>query len=119
MTAQRRGYDRDLLASKIEWEGGIVSALEYGIRSGDIEDSDLRVRWRTMEMLWDELRPLIRDFDVRLREPPTCQHDGIEDASDCPRAPQWCGGGRYVGEMPAECGGALIHEPHWVDGALA
>lgn len=57
-----KGYDRDLLASKIRWEGGVTATLEYGLRSEDIADPDLRVQWQAMEFLWDELRPLIVAF---------------------------------------------------------
>ena len=55
-------YDRDLLASKIDWEGGITATLEYGLRSEDIADPDLQAQWQAMERLWDDLRPLIQEF---------------------------------------------------------
>lgn len=61
------GYDRDLLAAKIKWEGGIVSTLEYGLRSEDIADPDLRVQWQAMEHLWDEMRLLVDEFQRSLR----------------------------------------------------
>lgn len=53
------GYTRDLLASKIEWEGGIIATLEYGLRSEEIGDIYLRVVWRDMEVLYDKIRPKI------------------------------------------------------------
>jgi hypothetical protein len=56
------GYDRDLLAAKIKWEGGVLSTLEYGLRSEDIADPDLRVQWQALETLYAEIRPLIVEF---------------------------------------------------------
>ena len=47
------------LADKVHWEGGIVSALEYGIRSDEIDDPELAALWRHMEGLYDQLRPSI------------------------------------------------------------
>ena len=43
------------LADKVHWEGGVYAALEYGLRSEDIEDPELASLWRRMEELHDEL----------------------------------------------------------------
>lgn len=59
-------YDRDLLAYKIRWEGGVMAALDYGLRSDDIDDPDLRAAWHRLQSLHAELRPLVRDFERRL-----------------------------------------------------
>jgi hypothetical protein len=64
-------YDRDLLAAKINWEGGIIATLEYGLQSDDIADPKLRAQWEAMESLWDQMRPLIRAFQLSLREKDT------------------------------------------------
>lgn len=64
MTEKR--YDRDLLAYKVRWEGGVMAALDYGLRSDDIRDPDLRAAWQRLENLHAELRPLVRDFERRL-----------------------------------------------------
>lgn len=45
-------YDtRQNLANKIEWEGGIYGALEYGITAGDINqgDTELVEAWTSLE----------------------------------------------------------------------
>jgi hypothetical protein len=55
------------LAQKVRWEGGIVSALEYGIRSEEIGDPELATLWRRMEGLYDQLRPSITAADRLLR----------------------------------------------------
>lgn len=60
MTAQE-------LAHKVHWEGGVVSALEYGIRSHEIDDPELAALWRRMEELYDQLRPSIATADRMLR----------------------------------------------------
>jgi hypothetical protein len=59
--------DRDMLAAKIQWEGGVFATLEYGIRSDDIEDFELRVQWQALETLYDEMRPLIVEFARALK----------------------------------------------------
>lgn len=55
------------LADKVHWEGGIVSALEYGIRSDEIDDPELIALWRRLEGLYDQLRPAIVATDRVLR----------------------------------------------------
>lgn len=62
-------YDRDLLASKIRWEGGVIAALDYGLHPDDIGDPELRSAWERLQQLHAEIRPLIRDFERRLRVP--------------------------------------------------
>lgn len=69
-TQMSRGkYDRDLLASKIRWEGGVIAALDYGLHPDDIGDPELRSAWERLQQLHAEIRPLIRDFERRLRAP--------------------------------------------------
>ena len=48
------------LARKVEWEGGVIAALEYGIRSEEIDDPELSALWHRMETLYDQLRPCVR-----------------------------------------------------------
>jgi hypothetical protein len=55
------------LADKVHWEGGIVSALEYGIRSEEINDPELASLWRRLEGLYDQLRPSIVATERLLR----------------------------------------------------
>jgi hypothetical protein len=69
-TKMSRGkYDRDLLASKIRWEGGVLAALDYGLHPDDIGDPELRSAWERLQQLHAEIRPLVRDFERRLRAP--------------------------------------------------
>lgn len=50
-------------SSKVDWEGGIVAALEYGLRSealavpdGDPLGDDLRRAWSQLEAKYDALK---------------------------------------------------------------
>jgi hypothetical protein len=67
------GYDRDLLASKIRWEGGIVSTLEYGLMHEEIDDPELSALWARLEDLYAQMRPLIVDMNHRLRASPEAE----------------------------------------------
>jgi len=62
------GYDRELLAYKVQWEGGVTATLEYGIRSEDIDDPELALLWRRAETLWNELRPIIVEIQRELQK---------------------------------------------------
>jgi len=45
-------------AGKIDWEGGIIGALDYGLSADDLEnqDGELATAWRKIEELY---RPVI------------------------------------------------------------
>lgn len=49
----------DDVANKIEWEGGIISALEYGIHADDIEDEELANLWEQLEQAYNPVHKLI------------------------------------------------------------
>lgn len=58
----------DFLA-KIEWEGGIVDALEYGLTEDDLPDCELRDLWTEVRARYQEIEPSIYRI-----------HDLIEEA---------------------------------------
>jgi hypothetical protein len=58
--------DRIRLALKVEWEGGVLAALEYGIRATDIEDAEIRVAWETVERAYRALTPLVDRLRILL-----------------------------------------------------
>lgn len=65
---------RGNFASKIEWEGGIFEALDYGLKHTDLSADDpdaaaLRAAWAELEAAYDALRPLVRKIDDLLEEP--------------------------------------------------
>jgi hypothetical protein len=47
---------------KIGYEGGIISALEYGLEADDLQDqdSDLAKAWADLEKKWEKLQPALR-----------------------------------------------------------
>ena len=56
------------LAAKVAWEGGIINALDYGIRSVDVEDADVARHWAELERLYERMIPLLGAIDRRIRE---------------------------------------------------
>jgi hypothetical protein len=54
------------LAEKVGWEGGIMAALDYGIRSGNIDDEEVARLWADLEALHDRMEPLMDQIDRRL-----------------------------------------------------
>jgi hypothetical protein len=67
MTPLIRTYDRDLLAHKIKWEGGVLAALDYGLRPEDIRDEDLRTAWTQLQLMHQRIKPLVRRFEDLLK----------------------------------------------------
>jgi hypothetical protein len=63
-----KAYDRDLLAYKIQWEGGVLATLDYGLQPEDIEDERLRAAWGELRELHGRLRPLVKSFERLLHE---------------------------------------------------
>jgi hypothetical protein len=61
------GYDLRLLAHKVNWEGGVLGALQYGVRSAEITDPDLAERWAKIEGLYRDLMPRISELEHDLR----------------------------------------------------
>jgi len=40
---------REELAAKIEWEGGVMGALEYGITAAQMPDEKMRAVWTDLQ----------------------------------------------------------------------
>jgi hypothetical protein len=58
--------DEASLAQKIRWEGGLWSALEYGIHPDDIADPELAALWSELENGYRQMAPLIAMATRRL-----------------------------------------------------
>jgi hypothetical protein len=54
------------LAQKVQWEGGVLDALQYGIRADEIDDPDVSEAWRKLESLWAELESAAYAMELRL-----------------------------------------------------
>ena len=63
-----KAYDRDLLAYKVNWEGGVLATLDYGLRPEDIADRDLRAAWAELRELHARMRPLVKAFERLLQD---------------------------------------------------
>lgn len=59
--------DRDTL-NKISWEGGVIDALEYGIKHDDFDNKELRRIWRMLESYGKEIGNLSRIIDQAIKE---------------------------------------------------
>lgn len=52
--------ESDFIA-KIEWEGGVVGALEYGLTSNDVEPGELQNAWKELEKAWVPMQDAIEE----------------------------------------------------------
>jgi hypothetical protein len=56
-------------AGKVEWEGGVLDAWEYGLRADEIEEgTHLRILWRQLDELMAPLAPLVQSIERLLEE---------------------------------------------------
>jgi len=65
------GMSEPEFAAKIEWEGGILAALEYGLRQDDLDNpsSPLGERWgEALHIFRDKLQPAIAEIEELLPE---------------------------------------------------
>lgn len=52
----QRQLDTKALDRRVRQHGGILEAIEWGIRSDGIEDPELATVWRGIEALYEEMR---------------------------------------------------------------
>lgn len=62
-------------AAKVEWEGGITDALDYGLKADDLPEhsddpltADLRAAWKALRSKWDALQDEIREVEEILEQ---------------------------------------------------
>jgi len=55
-----RFTSREHLAAKVEWEGDVLDALDYGIKTDMMPEGDAELveAWRKLEAAWRQLSPL-------------------------------------------------------------
>jgi hypothetical protein len=57
-------------AQKVEWEGGVLDALEYGLKADDLDDSpeatDLYAEWFELQDAWKKLQRLLEPVEARI-----------------------------------------------------
>lgn len=65
---------------KIEWEGGIIEALDYGLKPTDAPEGPLRDAWTRAYELWQQMEPVISEINALLEaideEPVGDEDDG-------------------------------------------
>lgn len=54
--------------NKISWVGGVIDALEYGIKADDFDNTELRRIWRMLESYGKEIGNLSRIIDKAVGE---------------------------------------------------
>lgn len=57
-------------ASKVEWEGGIFEALDYGLKPSDAPKGPIRDAWARLCQVWQQISPIADEVSRLL--------DGIE-----------------------------------------
>jgi uncharacterized protein (DUF1800 family) len=45
-----RFESREALAAKVEWEGGVMEAVDYGIKAEEMPDEELRALWADLQV---------------------------------------------------------------------
>ena len=56
------------LAKRVEWEGGVLEAIQYGIKGADIANPELAEAWHELEQLWSQMEPALVDLNRCLRQ---------------------------------------------------
>lgn len=76
-----RFKSRAALAGKIEWEGGILESLDYGIKTGDMPEGDgeLTEAWAKLEASFRQTAALADAVEKLLPDP--LDDDDDEEAS--------------------------------------
>ncbi len=65
MTETREYLTAPHFAAKVEWEGGVVEALTYGLKVDHLDPDDpvsveLRSKWGELQAIWDgQMRQLV------------------------------------------------------------
>lgn len=67
-------------AMKVEYEGGPIAALDYGLRSSDLVDEHgpLARAWRRLEIKFRALQPDLSEVDTLLSEAEDAGGNGPE-----------------------------------------
>lgn len=55
------------LQQKIDWEGGTIDALIYGVEASDIEDEDLAHAWEFLQRQWERFEVELYAWEAILK----------------------------------------------------
>ena len=56
------------LATKVDWEGGVLTAITYGLSSDEIADQEMAALWAQAEKAYSDLAPIVRKIESQLRQ---------------------------------------------------
>lgn len=54
------------LRNKIDYEGGIIGAIEEGVRDDDIDDEEMSEMWYEIQRQWENLDADMSEFEDEL-----------------------------------------------------
>lgn len=60
--------DEAEFVAKIEWEGGIIDALDYGLKPDDCEPGPMRDAWAALYAKWKDLLPEMRTVELMVED---------------------------------------------------
>lgn len=63
MKKKKDGEKQLDFVSKVNWEGGVIDALVYGLSYKDLPKCKLKTIWNKLEKLYTELEPLLEEYD--------------------------------------------------------
>lgn len=66
-------------ASKVEWEGGVIEALEYGLKPTDAPEGPIRDAWTRVYDLWQQFEPAMGQVNELLGAVPAEPEGDEED----------------------------------------
>ena len=69
-------------AAKVEWEGGILEALDYGLAPADVTEGPLRDLWSKLSSLYRQMQPILAEAQ-RALDDTTGQHDHADENCAC------------------------------------
>lgn len=52
-------YSLEDLRGKVDWEGGVLDAIEYGIKPAEVPEGELRDLWTQACALHEQLDPVL------------------------------------------------------------
>ena len=62
-----KSIDRNELRDLVRMYGGVLGAIEYGVRSDSISDPELATAWQRVEERYQEIRPNLTVLGTMLK----------------------------------------------------
>ena len=63
-------------ASKVEWEGGVMEALDYGLKPAHAPEGPIREAWTRLYQVWQQLSPIADEVSRLLNGVGRTDEDG-------------------------------------------